>query len=64
MVSFVLFYLQTSFSIDFANNLIEKYPTSAATAIICDSVLGWKGSFATAKEWGIEELVGINHNIL
>jgi hypothetical protein len=34
MVSFVLFYLQTSFSINFANNLIEKYPTSAAAAII------------------------------
>ncbi len=34
MVCFVLFYLQTSFSIDFANNLIEKYPTSAAAAII------------------------------
>ena len=34
MVSFVLFYLQTSFSIDFSNNLIEKYPTSATAAII------------------------------
>jgi hypothetical protein len=34
MVSFVLFYLQTSFSIDFTNNLIEKYPMSAAAAII------------------------------
>ena len=34
MVSFVLFYLQTSFFIDFTNNFIEKYPTSAAAAII------------------------------
>ena len=34
MVSFVLFYLQKSFSIDFTNNLIEKYPTSATAAII------------------------------
>ena len=34
MVSFVLFYLQSSFSINFTNNLIEKYPTSAAAAII------------------------------
>ena len=34
MVSFVLFYLQTSFSVDFTNNLIEKYQTSATAAII------------------------------
>ena len=34
MVSFVLFRLQMSCSISFANNLIEKYQTSADVAII------------------------------
>jgi hypothetical protein len=34
MVSFVLFYLQTSFSINFANKLIGKFPMSATVAII------------------------------
>ena len=66
MVSFVVFYLQTSFSIDFANNLIEKYPKSAAVAIINAEMvfLDEKGHSRPPKNGGSEELVMINHNIL
>ena len=34
MVSLLLFHLKMCFSINFANNLIENYPTSAVAAII------------------------------
>ena len=66
MVSFVLFYLQTSFSINFANNLIEKYPTSAAAAIINAEIVFLDGEDHSRppKNGGSDEWVGINHNIL
>ena len=66
MVSFVLFYLQTSFSINFTNNLIEKYPTSATAAIINTEIVFLDGEdrLQPPKNGGSEELVGINYNIL
>ena len=66
MVSFVLFYLQTSFSIDFTNNLIEKYPTSATAAIINTEIVFLDGDDHSRplKNGGSAELAGINYNIL
>jgi hypothetical protein len=62
----VLFYLQTNFSIDFTNNLIEKYPTSAAAAIINTEIVFLDGDdhLRQLKNGGGEEFVGINYNIL
>jgi hypothetical protein len=44
MVSFVLFHLQISFSINFANKLIEIYQMSAMRPVLIQqySVLGWE----------------------
>ena len=66
MVSFVLFYLQTSFSIDFTNNLTEKYPTSATAAIINTEIVFLDGEdhLRPPKNEGSEEWLGINHKIL
>ena len=66
MVSFVLFYLQTSFSIDFTNNSIEKYPTSAAATIINTEIVFLDGDDHSRplKNGGSAELAGINYNIL
>jgi len=65
MVSFVLFYLQTSFSIDFTNNLIEKYPMSAAAAIInaIITVVDGVDQMRPPKNGGREEWVGIDNNL-
>ena len=66
MVSLLLFCLQMSFSINFANNLIEKSPTSAAPAIIIDPTivfLDGEDHLRPPKNIESEEWVGINHNI-
>jgi hypothetical protein len=54
MVSLFLFHLKRWFSINFANNLIEKYQMSAATVIINAQIpfFGWGGSSAMTKERG------------
>jgi hypothetical protein len=51
-----------SFSINFSNNLIEKYPTSAASAIIKTEIVHLDGDDHSRplKNGGSEELVGIN----
>ena len=66
MVSFVLFYLQTSFSINFANKLIGKFPMSATVAIINAEIvfLDEEDHLWPPKNGGSEEWVGIIHNIL
>ena len=62
MVSLLLFCLQMSFSINFSNNLIEKYPTSPASAIIKTEIVHLDGDDHSRplKNGGSEELVGIN----
>ena len=66
MVSLLLFCLQMSFSINFAYNLIEKSPASAAAAIIDPTrvFLDGKDHLRPPKNRESEEWVGINHNIL
>jgi hypothetical protein len=61
----LFFHLQTSFSIDFTNNLIEKYPTSATAAIINAEIVFLDGDdhCRPPKNGGSEEWVGINRNI-
>jgi hypothetical protein len=46
-----------SFSTDIANNLIEKYPTSAAATIInaIITVVGWVDPLQPPKNRGSEE---------
>jgi hypothetical protein len=55
-----------NFSVDISNNLIEKYPTSAAPAIINAKIVFLDGEdhLRPPKYGGSEKLVGINHNIL
>ena len=62
MVSLLLFCLQMSFSINFSNNLIEKYPTSATAAIINTEIVFLDGDDHSRQlmNGGSEELVGIN----
>jgi hypothetical protein len=62
----LLSHLKICFSIDFANNLIEKSPTSAAAAIIDPTIVFLIGDDhpRPPKNKGIKEWVGINHNIL
>ena len=66
MVSLLLSRLKMCFSIDFANNLIEKSPTSAAAAIIDPTIVFLIGEDhpRPPKNEGSKEWVGINLNIL
>jgi hypothetical protein len=55
-----------SFSINFADNLIEKSPASAAAAIIDPTIVFLDGEdhLRPPKNRESEKWVGINHNIL
>jgi hypothetical protein len=43
MVSLLLFHLKRRFSIDFTNNLIEKYQTNAPHPYLCNNCSDWMG---------------------
>ena len=62
----MLFPLQMCFSINFANNLIEKYQMSAVAAIINTTIVFLDGEdhLRPITNGGNEEWTGINHNIL
>jgi len=43
MVSLLLFHLKRRFSIDFTNNLFEKYQTNAPHPYLCNNCSDWMG---------------------